>query len=391
MAECRIYLDKDEELRILRGHKWIYNNEIKRIEGKILSGDIVKVYTYDGQFVGQGFLNTASKIMVRMLSRQELPIDESFFQRKILSAFEARIASGFTDSFRAFFGEADGIPGLIIDKYGDYLSVQFLTLGVDQRKKMFVDLMVEIFKPKGIYERSDVTVREKEGLSEIKGLLYGEVPDSVVITEGNARFNVNIKEGQKTGTFLDQSQNHQAIARYATGKAVLDCFAHNGNFAIQSLLAGAKQAKAVDISATAVEAIVANAKLNAVEVEAIQADVFDYLHQESDRKSQYDMIILDPPAFTKTQAKLENALKGYQDINYHAIKLLTEGGILVSASCSHYVGLELFLEMLTEASAKAGKSVQLLELRMQSGDHPSLLGSTETLYLKFVICRVNTA
>ncbi len=388
MEQCKVYLDQGEEKRIIDGHPWIYNNEVARIEGDIKSGDVVSVFTASGTFIGQGFLNTASKIMVRMLTNTALEVDVDFFRSRLYCAQKARLDSGYSGSFRAFFAEADGIPGLVVDKYEDYLSVQFLTLGVDKRKAMFVDLLKEIYHPLGIYERSDVPIRAKEGLEPVKGLLYGVLPQEVIIREGNASFIVDIANGQKTGAFLDQSRNHLAIVPFAQGRKVLDCFSHDGNFAIQAGLAKAAHTTAIDISSEAIERIHQNAKLNNVQIEAIRAEVFTFLSESLQAGNRYDMIILDPPAFTKTANKVDQAMKGYLQINHVAMKLLQDDGILVSASCSQHIGIEMFIGMLKEAAAKASKKVQLVDFRIQSGDHPQLLGADETAYLKFAICRV---
>ncbi len=389
MNECKIYLNKTEEDRIRLGHAWVFNNEVNRIEGQIKSGDIVSVFTHNAEFLGQGFLNTHSKIFVRLLSRNEIEIDEEFFRSKLIKANEKRIETGFNKTYRAFFAEADGIPGLIVDKYDDYLSVQILSLGVEIRKDMFIKLLVEIFCPKGIYERSDVSQRVKEGLELTQGILYGEVPDKIFIKEGDLQFAIDIKTGQKTGAFLDQSANHLAIIPYAKNKIVLDCFSHIGNFALQAKHAGAKKVIAVDISKEACDRIGENARINKLDIDVVEADVFKYLREAQTLGDKFDMIILDPPAFTKTRTKLAQAIKGYKEINLQAMKLLSDGGFLVSASCSHYLSLENFLEVLTEAASDAKKQVQLCELKVQASDHPALLGSEETMYLKFLILRVN--
>jgi len=390
MSDCKVYLNKNEEDRIIRGHAWVFSNEVSRLEGKVQSGDIVSVYSHAGLFLGQGFLNTASKIFVRIVSRSEAKIDEEFFRRKLVSAKYLRVEAGFGETYRAFFAEADGIPGLIVDKYSQYLSVQFLTLGVDIRRDMFIRLLVGIYQPLGIYERSDVAVREKEGLPERTGVCYGEIPAEVEIREGDLSFLVDIQNGQKTGTFLDQSRNHQAIRSYCPGKRVLDCFSHNGNFALQAKAAGAEEVIAVDLSREACATIARNAELNKLEITIVQADVFEFLRKEIQNSRPYGLIVLDPPAFTKTRQKLPQALRGYKDINLQAMRLLEDGGILVSASCSHYLDLFTFMDVLGEAAMDAGKSLKLLEIKTQAPDHPALIGSEETLYLKFLILKVDT-
>lgn len=388
MNRLQIYLNPHEEERIEAGHPWIYNNEVNRMVGKIESGEIAEVYTFDGRFLGQGFLNSASKIFVRMISDTRDEIDTEFFRKRIQVANQMRLDSGKKDTYRLFFAEADGIPGFIVDKYNDYLSIQILILGIEKRKASFVQILVDLFHPKGIYERSDVAIREKEGLPLEKGLLYGDVPDEVVITEGECQFIVDLKNGQKTGTFLDQTANHLAIIPFARNQKVLDCFSHIGNFAIQAKHAGASVVEAVDLSKDACDSIRKNALLNQLEIDIIQIDVFRFLRQKVAEGNRYGLIILDPPAFTKSKTKVDQAYKGYKEINLQALHLLEEGGYLVSASCSQHFSLDLFLSMIQDAAKDAKKRVQLLQLNIQGTDHPTLIGSEETLYLKFVILRV---
>jgi len=390
MNTGKIILNPGEEKRLLDGHPWVYNNEVNRLLGRIQSGDIVSVYSYQGDWIGQGFLNTQSKIFVRLLSRSEAPIDLDFFRRKLIIAKENRIQAGYQDTFRAFYAEADGIPGLIIDKYGEYIAVQFLSLGLDLRKQEIVSLIQEVYQPKGIYERSDSPIREKEGLPSVSGNLFGTTPKWVVTNEGECRFLVDIQEGQKTGTFLDQTQNHLAIRPYCSHKRVLDCFSHAGHFAIQAAHAGAQSVTAVDLSEDACQMIQKNQEENAVDLTIVKRDVFEFLQTEIQQKATYDLIILDPPAFTKTKNKLPQAKKGYKHINLQAMRLLTEGGILVSASCSQHLLLTDFLEVIREAAAEAKKQVQLLELKIQGSDHPALLNLESSFYLKFLIMRVSS-
>ncbi len=389
MNECKVYLNKGEDERIRRGHVWVYSNEVNRITGPIESGNLSDVYTFSGDYLGQGFLNTASKIFVRILSRNpDDVIDNVFFRKRLEAAKAHREDAGLTDTYRACFGEADGIPGLIVDKYSDYLSVQFLTLGTDKRKADFVQLLNDIYNPKGIYERSDVKAREKEGLEQIKNLLLGVVPDRVMIKEGNIKLYVDIKNGQKTGTYLDQRNNHLSIIPFVKDKSVLDCFSHDGNFALQAKLAGACRATAVDISQDACQRISDNAKLNNLDIDIVKSDVFEYLRMANRQKAKYDVIILDPPAFAKKKSDVEQASKGYKEINMQAMDLLNDGGYLVTSSCSHYLELNHFLDILAEAAADRKKNVQMVKLSLQNSDHPVLLGSDETMYLKFLILRI---
>jgi 23S rRNA (cytosine1962-C5)-methyltransferase len=383
-----LYLKKGEERRLLEGHPWVYANEVSKIEGKDKQGSIAKVYSFDGKFIGQGYINHISKIIVRLLSRDEREINESFFREKIQNAWNMRKDLGFNNSCRVVFGEADGLPGLVVDKYGDYLAVQVLALGIEVRKDLITGILKDIFNPKGIYERSDVSLREKEGMEPYKGLLYGEVPERAEIEENGVKMLVDIMSGQKTGHFLDQKENRAAIKPYVSGKRVLDCFSHSGGFALHAMKYGASEAVAVDISDFAVETIKKNADLNGFKVSTVCADVFDYLRDVRQSKESFDTIILDPPAFTKSRENIKDAIRGYKDINVQAMKILKHGGYLISCSCSYFVTSDMFIEMLLKAGNDAGVSVRLLELRSQSRDHAVLLGSEESNYLKCAILRI---
>ncbi|MFH0993108.1 MAG: class I SAM-dependent rRNA methyltransferase [bacterium] len=389
MAICKVYLRPKEEIRIQNGHAWVYHNEVARIEGDIVSGELAMVYAAKGDFLGKGYLNTASKIFVRILTREDIEIDEAFFRDRLTAANAARIDLGFSDSYRAFFAESDGISGLIVDKYSDYLVVQILSLGIEKRKNMFVDLLVELFHPIGIYERSDVGVRIKEGLTECKGVLYGEIPEVVIIHENGIVMAVDIQNGQKTGSFLDQQENHAAIGPYVHGKTVLDCFAHTGGFGLHAAKYGASHVTCVDVSGTACERIAKNVALNGFNgFDVVKADVFSLLRQYQEEQKTFDVVILDPPAFTKNTENLTKAYAGYKEINIQGLKLIRHGGYLVTCSCSHYMTPALFLEMLLEAGVDSGRIVQMVEFRTQGKDHPTLLGSEESFYLKVVVLRV---
>ncbi len=392
MKTCKIYLKPQEELRIIQGHSWVYSNEIDHIEGEIKSGEIAFVFSYKNEFVGKGFLNTSSKIFVRILSRQEDQIiDEDFFYQIILNSNHSRIDLGYENSYRILFGESDGIPGFIVDKYGDYLSIQILSLGIDLRKEMFIKILVDIFHPKGIYERSDVSVRKKEGLELYKGVVYGSVPDLVLIKENQLFLEVDIKGGQKTGSFLDQQDNHNALKPYVENKKVLDCFSHTGGFGLHAAYFHAKSVTCIDISEHAVKQIESNAKLNHFnQVIPLKADVFEALRKYQNEHETFDVIILDPPAFAKKKEDLNKAFQGYKEINLQAMKIINNNGYLVTCSCSHYMNPSLFLEMLMEAANDAKKIVQMIEFRIQSKDHPALLGSDESLYLKCVILKIKS-
>jgi len=392
MEPCKIYLKPTEEIRIQEGHPWVFNNEIDKIDGHIKSGEIAYVYNNKKTFIGKGFLNTSSKIFVRILSRNsDEIIDYDFFKSIIIQSNKARIDLGYRNSYRVLFAESDGIPGLIVDKYDDYLVIQILSLGIDLRKSMFVDILVELFHPKGIYERSDVSVRKKEGLELYKGTIYGEVPDLVQIKENDLLMEIDLKNGQKTGTFLDQQDNHNALKPYVKDKKVLDCFSHIGGFGLHAAYHGAKHVTCLDISDLAVSQITKNAKLNQLkQVTAMKADVFDQLREFQKNDEKFDMVILDPPAFAKKNEDIKKAYQGYKEINLQALKIIEDNGYLMTCSCSHYMSPSLFLEMIMDASRDAKKDTQMIEFRIQGKDHPARLGSDESLYLKCVILRVKS-
>ncbi len=382
-----LYLKKGEEKRILAGHPWVYANEVARIEGKDKNGSLATVRAFDGRYLGRGYINHASKILVRIFIRGNEEDGKALYHARIHAANSYRKQLGYENSYRAVFAESDDLPALIVDKYGDYLSVQLLSLGIAQRKKDIVEALVDEFAPKGIYERSDVAVRKKEGLPEETGVLYGEVPDLVEITENGLKLAVDLKHGQKTGYFLDQKENRLAIRRYARGN-VLDCFCNCGGFSLNAALS-AEHVVALDASALALEEVKRNASLNGLgNIETVCGDAFELLRAYRVRGEQFDLVILDPPAFCKSAAESEDALKGYLDINLLGLKLTRPGGFLVSCSCSHYVSRAAFERMLTEAARRSGRRVRLIEMRAQAPDHPALLSADETAYLKFFVLRV---
>lgn len=383
----KVILNKNEELNILAGYPWVFNNEVKSFDGEIINGDVCSVYSFDNKFVAYGFLNTFSKIMVRILSlNEEEKIDKEFFRKRINYAISHRKNLGW-NATRLIFSEADFLPGLVVDKYGDYLSVQFMSLGMDKIKDLIVELLVKETGCKGIYERSDVPTREKEGLEQTKGYLYGNFDPRVEIEEDGIRMMVDIENGQKTGYFLDQKLNRDILKLYAKDKDVLDCFSNVGGFALHALKYGAKHVDACDISQRACDEIAYNAKLNGyTNLTCKCVDVFDYLR--NDIKDKYDVIVLDPPAFTKSKDSVKKAYKGYKEINLQAIKNIRSGGYLLTFSCSQHMTLDLFLEMIKDAAFDAKRTVQFLDLKIQAPDHPALLSSEEQLYLKCVILRV---
>lgn len=383
-----VYLKKNEEKRIVAGHPWVYANEVARIEGKDKNGSLATVYDFNGRYIGKGYINHLSKILVRIFIRDDSVPDYDYYKAAITKANDYRLRLGFKDSYRVVFGESDNLPALIVDKYSDVLSVQFLSLGIDKNKDTIVRALTDIFQPRGIYERSDVAVREKEGLPLVKGKLYGDFDTKVIIEENGLKMLVDVENGQKTGYFLDQKENRFALRRYA-GDDVLDCFCNVGGFALNAAAAGAKNVTALDISALALEAVNQNAVLNNLtNVHTLQGDVFEVLRQFKKDGKTFDTVILDPPAFCKSASEVKNAYKGYKDINILGMKLVKDGGFLISSSCSHYMTFPLFQNMLADAAKESGKKVRIVEIRTQASDHPSMLSTDESLYLKFFVLQV---
>lgn len=383
-----VILNKYEEENVLKGYPWVFNNEINGFDGIIENGKVCKVLTNDGKFVCYGFLNTNSKIMIRVLSLDENEeINKDFFKKRIMYAISHRRHLGWSAT-RLIFSEADFLPGLIVDKYGDYLSVQFMSLGMDMIKNDIVDILVELTGCKGIYERSDMPVREKEGLLHVKGFLYGSFDPRVMIVEDDIKMIVDLENGQKTGYFLDQKLNRDILRLYAKNQVVLDAFSNVGGFALHACKYGALHVDACDISKRACEEILHNATINGYNnLEAKCVDVFDYLHSD-EVVNKYDVIILDPPAFSKNKESLKKAYKGYKEINMQAMKIIKSGGYLLSFSCSQHMTPNLFMQMINEAALDAKRVVQFLDFRIQSPDHPALLQSEEQLYLKCMILRI---
>ena len=383
-----VYLKKNEEKRIVAGHSWVYANEVARIEGKDKNGSLASVYSSDGKFIGKGYINHASKILVRIFIRGNGTDDREFYMQKLTAAWEYRKKLGYENCCRVVFAEADGLPALIVDKYGDYLSVQCLSLGIDQRKKLITDCLVEIFHPNGIYERSDVALRKKEGLAEVKGVLCGEVPELVGIEENGLKMFVDIINGQKTGYFLDQKENRFAARRYAAGGEVLDCFCNSGGFTV-NCAATARHVTACDISQPALDSVMRNARANGLSnIDTLCGDAFALLRDFRRAGKKFDLVILDPPAFCKTAYEVKDACRGYKDINIQGMKLVKSGGFLITCSCSHYMSPTLFERMLAEAAKESGRTVRCVEVRTQAPDHPALLCADETHYLKFYVLNV---
>ena len=384
-----VYLKKGEEKRILNGHSWVYANEVAKIEGKDKNGSLASVFTNDGRFIGKGYINHLSKILVRIFIRDENQVDDkAFYLERLKNADDFRKNLGYDNCYRMVFAEADDIPALIVDKYDEYLSVQFLSLGIDKMKKLIAECLVDLFAPKGIYERSDVAVRVKEGLTETKGVIYGEVPDRIIITENGLKMAVDVKNGQKTGYFLDQKENRYAARRYCKDGEVLDCFCNSGGFSLNCATV-AKSVTAVDVSRTALDSVEENASLNNLtNVRTLQGDVFEVLRNYRKENKVFDLVILDPPAFCKSASEVKDAYRGYKDINVLGMKLVRSGGFLISASCSHYMTLPLFEKMLAESAKESGRKVRQIEIKTQAPDHPALVNAEETSYLKFFVLQV---
>lgn len=383
-----VILKRGEEKRIIAGHPWVYANEVSRIEGKDRNGSLAIVKSQDGKYIGKGYINHLSKILVRIFIRGDEEDTKEYYLNAFKNAKEFRQSLGYNNNYRLIFSEADNIPGLVVDKYGDYLVMQCMSLGIDQRKDMLVQCLIELFNPKGIFERSDASVRVKEGLEPKSGLLYGEVPDEIIIEENGIKMSVDVKNGQKTGYFLDQKENRLAIRRYTKDKNILDCFCNSGGFSMNAAT-NAKSVKAVDISSTALQIVQKNASLNNFKnVTTLEGDVFKVLRDEKAAGNKYDVVILDPPAFCKSINEVKDSLRGYKDINILGMKLVEKGGILVSSSCTHFITEQMFMNMLTDASRESGRRVRVLEIKTQAPDHPALLSDDETSYLKFVVLQI---
>lgn len=380
----RVYLKRGEEKRILSGHSWVYANEVAKIEGKDKNGSLAEVLSFDGRFIGKGYINHLSKILVRVFLRGEEEDGEELYRRRIARAVALRekLFDEKTDCYRACFAEADDLPALIIDRYGDYFVLECLSLGIDQRKERIVRVLADLYAPKGIYLRGDVAVRAKEGLPLENAVLYGEVPDEIFVTENGIKLCVDVKNGQKTGYFLDQKENRFALRRYCKGASVLDCFCNSGGFSLNAATV-ANDVTAVDISAFALENVKKNAALNGFSnIQTLCGDAFTLLRELRAQGKTYDCVVLDPPAFCKSAAEIKDAYRGYKDVNLSAMKLVKSGGFLLTCSCSHYMSLQLFEKMLTESARDLGRKAKLLELRVQAPDHPALLAAEETFYLK---------
>ena len=380
-----------KEKRVHTGHPWVFRSDIARVEGEYLPGDIVDIVSSKGRFLARGYYNPNSQIALRIMTyREDEPVDRALIFRRIHDAVEYRRTFADMKSCRLVFAESDRMPALIVDAFGDVLVIQCLALGMEQFKQDVVDALVEELHPQGIWERNDVPVRKLEGLEMTTGLLYGEVPDRVLMTENGVRFWVDVKEGQKTGFFLDQKENRAAIAPFVKDKTVLDCFTHTGSFALHAGKFGAKEVTGVDISEYACLFATENAKLNRLEdrVKFVTANAFDLLSEQSRTGNRYDVIILDPPAFTKTRSAVESAIRGYKEINLRAMKMVAPGGYLITCSCSQHVLPDMFRNMVMEAARDAKVLLRQVEFRTQGKDHPILPCAPETQYLKCGIYQI---
>ena len=385
-----IILLPGKEKRVWSGHPWVFRSDIARAKGDPRPGDTVRVTSSAGRFLCMAVYNPASQIALRVLSRKEEPIDESFIRGRVRRAVEYRRAFADLRSCRLIFAESDGLPAVIADAFGDVLVIQCLCLGMEKYKDVICDALEEELRPAGIYERSDAPVRALEGLPLAAGLLRGRVPDRVLMEENGVRFQVDVKQGQKTGFFLDQKENRAAIAPFVKGKTVLDCFTHTGSFALHAAHYGAEKVTGVDISEFACQCARENAALNGFgNVDFITANAFDFLKEQSAAGAQYDVVILDPPAFTKSRAAVEAAERGYKEINLRGMKLVKNGGWLVTCSCSQHMLPGQFRDVVLSAARDARVSLFQAEYRTQGRDHPILPAAPETQYLKCGIFRVD--
>lgn len=398
MSLAVVTLKKGEGRLLKSGGMWIFDNEIASVMGSFLDGDVVLVRDFDGYPLGKGFINTNPRITVRLLTRDEnQKIDSRFLEERVRNAWEYRKKVTDTGSCRLIFGEADFLPGLIVDKFSDVLVVQSLAMGIDRFKAEILELLRKILAEdgiqiRGVYERSDVKVRRQEGMEPYKGFIGPEFPTLVQIEENGVKYEVDVRDGQKTGFFLDQKYNRLAIQKLCRGARVLDCFTHTGSFALNAGLAGAEAVLGVDASQLAVEQAEKNARLNCLEdrVKFLCEDVFELLPRLEEQGEKYDVVILDPPAFTKSRNSVKNAARGYREINLRAMKLVKDGGFLATCSCSHFMTYELFTKTIAQAARNAHKRLRQVEFRTQAPDHPILWAADESYYLKFYIFQVCT-
>ena len=387
----KFYLHKGKNKKAENGRPWIYIDEINEYDGDYENGDIVEVYNHKGYFIGKGYINDRSKITIRIMTRdKDEVINREFFKKRFDSAWEYRKTVIDTSSCRFIFGEADLLPGLTVDKFEDYYVIQISTLGMDRYRDIIVDILVNDFGAKGVYERSDLATREIEGLEQTKGFLTEPFDTNVQITENGVKYIVDLENGQKTGFFLDQKENRAAIHRICKDKDVLDCFTHTGSFALNAGIAGAKSVLGIDVSQHAVDCATRNSKLNNLQdiVKFECHNAFDVLSSWSKEGKQFDVVILDPPAFTKSRNTINGAKRGYKEINLRGLKMVKPGGYFITCSCSHYMSEDLLKSTINEAAHAARRILRQVEFRTQSADHPILWNSDESYYLKFFIFQV---
>jgi len=369
--------------RILHGHDWVYFSEVLKSFGSPEDGEVVSIKDGKDRLIGSAIWNSKSQIVARRFSRQRQELDADFFLRRIGQAIEYRQRRGINPRLgRLVWSESDGLPGVIVDRYSDYLVLQTLTLAMDRRKGLIVEALRQLCEPKAIIERNDAPIRKAEGMEPVVGVLWGDAPATVPIEVMGLRFEVDLLQGQKTGFYLDQLDNYAGVAPWAAGKRVLDCFSNQGAFALACAKAGAASVRAIEISADCVELIGRNAERNGLKIEAVAANVFDFLKDEERANAQYDLIVLDSPSFTKSKDKLQDALRGYKEIHLRALKLLAPGGLLATFSCSHHVSDELFREVIADAAVDAKRTLRQLIRFGQAADHPVLLNLPETEYLR---------
>ncbi len=387
----KVKITKECSARVRQGHLWVFDNEIKAIDDSYANGDIVQILDHKSKFIGKGYINDHSKIAIRLLTFQDENIDKAFFNRRIEEALKYRLSIGYQEegSFRVVFSEGDLIPGLIVDKYEDILSIQILSLGMEMWKGDLLEILKELIHPETIIERSDAEVRRKEGLEPTKGFLWGKEKEDTTITLDGLRFEIDLLEGHKTGFYLDQQENRIVIEPYVKGKKVLDTFSYTGAFACYAAIYGAKEVLALEDSGKVMERLNKNIHLNnyADTITAERGDAFQWLRDRHKAGERFDCVILDPPSFVKEKGARSGAFRGYKDINLMALKLLNDGGYLITSSCSQNILPSQFLDIIHDAASDAGCLVQLLENRFQSRDHPILLSMPQTYYLKFVVVR----
>jgi 23S rRNA (cytosine1962-C5)-methyltransferase len=388
---ANVFLNRKIGRRIENGHPWIFNNEINRVEGAVNAGDVVDVFTHDNRFTGRGYINPQSQIMVRLLTRNpKETVNEDFFLTRLQKAWHYRQQLGYTENCRLVFGEADDLPQLIIDKFNDYFVIQTLALGIDVWKPAIVRALQQIFSPKGIYERNDVPVRELEGLPQQKGFLSEPFDTEIILRENGLQFYANLETGQKTGYFLDQQDNRRAVAHIVKNADVLGAFCYTGTFEIHAAHYGARSVRGLDISENAVTMARKNAELNGLDAvcrfDCVNA--FDVLKVWAREGKQFDVVMLDPPSFTKSRATIQKAVTGYKEINLRGMKLVKPGGFLVTSSCTSLVQPEMFLDIIDMAARDARRRLRQVLFNTQSGDHPVIRGWENTHYLKFLIAQV---